>query len=347
MKYRGMAYQLRALGILGLMPFCTAIGHHAANVYFDVDTVIEVRGVISDLRWQNPHIAFTLISREPNGDETPWLIESNSVSSLRQLGVLPDQLVVGDVVTVAGWPARTGENRMSGGHVLQPDGSELVLRGSGDRYFTDGSAERISIAELETRNLGDAAERGMFRVWSTITGDPNQNRLWAESYPLTEAARSAQAAWDPVRDNPAIRCEPKGMPGIMNPPYPMEISERGDVIVIRQEEWDAVRTVYMNPDSTPASPERSLLGHSVGNWDGETLVVRTSHVSWPYFDGRGVHQSEQAVYEERFTVSADGRRLNYTIDTTDPETFTEPVRLDRFWVWLPGQQVEPYNCVPL
>ncbi len=111
MKYRRMAFKLRALGLLGLMPFCAAMGHHAANVYFDVDTVIEVRGVISDLRWQNPHIAFTLISREPNGDETSWVIESNSVSSLRQLGVSPDQLVVGDVVTVAGWPARTACGR--------------------------------------------------------------------------------------------------------------------------------------------------------------------------------------------------------------------------------------------
>jgi hypothetical protein len=41
------------------------------------------------------------------------------------------------------------------------------------------------------------------------------------------------------------------------------------------------------------------------------------------------------------------KRLNYTLDTTDPQTFTEPVRLDRFWVWLPGQQVQPYNCTPL
>ena len=347
MANRGSAFSVAALGLGGLFPAGWALGHHAANVYFDVSSVIEVRGVITEVKWQNPHIGFTLRGREPGGEEVLWEIESNSVSTLSRLGVTADQLQVGDVVTVAGWPPKQPGNRMSGNHVLLPDGRELVLRGSGARHFTEGSDQRMSVADVEALDTAEAADLGLFRVWSTITGDPAQDRLWETVYPLTEAARSAQAAWDPLLDNPAINCEPKGMPGIMNPPYPMDFIDQGAVILLRQEEFDAVRTIYMDPDATPGDPQPSLLGHSVGRWEGDTLVVETTHVNWPFFDSRGVPQSEQARYEERFTLSADGKRLNYTLDVVDPETFTEPVRLDRFWLWIPGREVRPYDCTPL
>ena len=133
------------------------------------------------------------------------------------------------------------------------------------------------------------------------------------------------------------------MPAIMGPPYPMELIDRGDVIVYRQEEFDSVRTIHMNPATAP-TPEPSKMGHSVGRWDGETLVVDTTLANWPHFDGGGTPISGDAVYEERFSVSEDGKRLNYTVLVTDPATFTEPVLLDRLWLWVPGVQVERYDC---
>ena len=347
MKTKRSMLKHTAACLAGLLPTYVALGHHAANTYFDVTTIIEVRGVIIDVKWQNPHIGFTLKTGKADGEERVWSVESNSVSTLRQLGVTPDLLRIGDVVTVAGWPPRQAGNRMAGNHVLLPGGQELVLRGSGEKYFSEGSDQRYTVADIDARESADAADLGLFRVWSTIAGDPNQDRFWEQGYPLTEAAIAGQAAWDPVADNPAIRCEPKGMPSIMDPPYPMELTDQGDVIVIRQEEFDTVRTVYMNPGDVQSDPEPSLLGNSVGHWEGDTLVVSTSHISWPIFDTRGVPQSFQARYEERFTVSENGKRLNYTIDITDPVNFTEPIRLDRFWLWMEESQVEPYNCTPL
>ncbi len=345
-KIGWVVFSSRVLSVLGFLPVSTAIGHHSANVYFEIDTIIEVQGVISDVRWRNPHISFALTSREPNREEVIWLVESNSVSTLRQIGFTPEDLEIGALVTVAGWPAKQESNRMSGNHVLFPDGRELILRGSGVRYFSEGRDNRLTIADLEARDVGNVSDMGLFRIWSTI-GGPGQDRLWANSYPLTDAAITAQAAWDPIADNPAIRCEPKGIPSIVDPPYPMELVDQGDVILIRQEEFDTVRTVYMNPDTAPSDPEPSILGHSVGYWDRDTLVVQSTLVSWPYFDNRGIPQSLQARHVERFTVSENGRRLNYTLETTDPLTFTEPVKLDRFWLWRPGNEIEPYNCTPL
>jgi hypothetical protein len=82
----------------------------------------------------------------------------------------------------------------------------------------------------------------------------------------------------------------------------------------------------------------------VGRWEGDTLVVDTSGISYPYFDKTGIPQTEAAIYEERFSVSADGSQLNYVAIVTDPATFTESAELTKTWVWRPGEEVRPYNC---
>jgi hypothetical protein len=49
---------------------------------------------------------------------------------------------------------------------------------------------------------------------------------------------------------------------------------------------------------------------------------------------------------ERFSVSDDGSQLEYELTVVDPATFTEPVVLDKQWIWRPGEQVRPYDCTP-
>jgi len=50
-------------------------------------------------------------------------------------------------------------------------------------------------------------------------------------------------------------------------------------------------------------------------------------------------------YTERFTVSDDGSRLNYSLVADDPIVFTAPVELERAWLWEPGIELMPYDCV--
>ncbi len=334
---------IRMLGLACLLPASVAIGHHSVAAYFDQTRVLEVRGEITSVKWRNPHVGFTLKVRNDEGQDVVWDIASTSLSHISRFDLAVDELTVGDVVTVAGSPSHRDSNALYATNVLLPGNREVVLRTSGERFWSDGSDDRISIAEIEARDDADP-DRSMFLVWSTVSGDPNQDAIWEASYPLTDSARAAQASWDPIGNNPLAGCEQKGMPGIMNPPYPMALVDQGDVILYRQEEFDTVRTIYMDADSAPAEPDPSIMGHSVGRWEGATLVVETTHVSWPFFDGTGIPQSEDVELEERFTMSADGKRLNYTILVTDPSTFTEPVLLDRFWMWRPEIQIEPYNC---
>jgi len=59
----------------------------------------------------------------------------------------------------------------------------------------------------------------------------------------------------------------------------------------------------------------------------------------------GVPQSPAARLVERFTPSADGSRLDYTLTATDPEMLATPVELKNAWVWRASEHLLPYNCV--
>ena len=86
------------------------------------------------------------------------------------------------------------------------------------------------------------------------------------------------------------------------------------------------------------------MGYSVGHWEGETLVIETTHVDFPYIDPYGTPQSDQARFHETFTVSEDDV-LNYVLTVTDPVMFVEPFTMERPREWTPGVELVPYNCV--
>ena len=164
--------------------------------------------------------------------------------------------------------------------------------------------------------------RTIFRVWSRA-GVPDSRQ-----FPFTDAAIAARSTWDP-EDNFAIRCEPEGMPRIMTNPHPFEFVDQGTSIALRSELYDLTRTIHLSggavSDDQPATP----LGYSVGRWDGDTLVVSTTRVNWPYFDNIGTPQSEAVSYVERFTPSEGGNRLDYQLIITDPAAFTGSALYER------------------
>ena len=74
--------------------------------------------------------------------------------------------------------------------------------------------------------------------------------------------------------------------------------------------------------------------------------METSRIDYPYFNDQGIPQSEDLEIVERFTLSENGTKLDWTATVTDPETFTEPIIMPELhWDWIPGQTIKPYNCV--
>ena len=326
-----------------------AFGHHSVSGTFDSESVVEIEGDVAGVTWRNPHIRFTLRAPDASGQPALWQIETTSLSNLRRWEIAPEFMRVGDHVKIAGNPSKRGGNELYALNVLLPDGDEVLL-GANLKPRWSGQTVQASARARQRSGDGSRPELGIFRAWSTPEGIPmlfpeNVNDKFDFSkYPLTDAAHAAVAGFDPFTDSPTLDCAPKGMPTIMEEPYPLEFARDGDNIRLRLEEYDTVRTIYMT-DTIPAKPEPARLGLSTGHWeDDHTLVVTTTQPTWPYFDVVGIPQSADSTMVERFTLAQDGSQLDYAITVTDPANFTAPVTLRKHWIYVPGVSVSPYRC---
>jgi hypothetical protein len=325
-----------------------AFAHHSAVGLYDEESFIEIEGEIVDVLWRNPHVSFTVLQTGVDGEETTWEIEGASINRLNRRGLGAEMVRIGDHVQIAGNPSRQGRNTMEVTNMLLPDGTELLLLNPSLPQRWSDNLKGTGFIEIDEDKAAAAREsaRGIFRVWNlAFEGDSDIGALWNDSYPLTDAARAAQERWNPATDNPLARCVPPGMPTTMSGPYPSEFVEQGFDILLRIEEFDNVRTIHLDDDASAGGQLASSLGYSTGHWEGSTLVVNTTNISWPWFDRRGVPQSEAVEIVERFTLSEDQSRLDYRATITDPATFAEPVVLDTWRVWAPGEVIAPYNCV--
>ena len=219
--------------------------------------------------------------------------------------------------------------------------NEIVLGNDGPRW----SEQALGTTGPGFGAAGDSSrpDLGVFRVWSTPINSGGLGGLWNTSYPLTAQAEAAAEAFNPATDAPTLNCAPKGMPTIMGQPYPMQILERDGNVVLMLEEYDTVRTIYLD-GSEPEWAESRPLGYSVGRWEGNILIAETTGISWPHFNTSGIPLSDSVETVETFSLQEDGGRLDYTLTITDPATFTEPVVLDKSWLWLSAMTIEPFDC---
>ena len=326
-------------GALATLPF-SAAAHHSMSE-FDRSVVREVEGVVSRISWRNPHILLEVTSTDDNGAEAVWYLEGSAVSAQRRRGVTGDEIAVGDAVRVAGWPSTRRDRYLQVNHVLLPDGVELLVGGTREPRWSETTAGSEQV--VDTARAAAAKGDGIFRIWSQGSGP------WfftgRSNYRLSESAAAAAAAWDDIADNPLIECIAPGMPALMANPYPMEVAQVGDNIEVRFEEFDVLRTVHMGDAvADPADVPLSHLGYSVGHWEGETLVVDTSRINWPYFDRSGAPQTENVAINERFTAVENGNRLDYVLTVDEPASLVEPFVLDAYFIWKPGEAVNPYEC---
>lgn len=341
---------VRALTLIcvSLLVGAPASAHHSF-AKFDRQRSIELEGELVEVRWQNPHVTFELRSRGADGQVQTWQLETNSPGILRRTGVGPGLVAVADRVKVAGNPAVNGSFELNATNMLLPDGRELSLGFGGAPRFsgrTVGDGRAWMVTEGDTTS----PELGLFRVWSStfagaavLFNDPA--RPTPLHYPLTPEARRAVQAFDSVEGSRRLAndCTPKGMPWIMEQPYDIAFERSGDDVVLKLEEFDVARPIRMSWSGNRAAQPFTIQGFSTGVWDGRTLVVTTTNLNSPNFKFE-IPASEQASIVERFTPTQAGDRLDYEIVVTDPETFTEPVRLAKYWLSVPGQVLDAYNC---
>jgi hypothetical protein len=165
---------------------------------------------------------------------------------------------------------------------------------------------------------------------------------WARG--LAMQRRKDQSYWDPQG-----YCMPPSGPRLMTTPFPMEIiqlPQQKRIVMIYEGGTHIWRVIYMDGRPHPAGDELnpSWLGHSVGHWEGDTLVVDVvgfNEGSW--IDMAGDPHSDRLHVIERYTRK-DLYTLRYEATIDDPATYTEPWTIGFDIVWDEKGEIQEYIC---
>jgi Family of unknown function (DUF6152) len=102
-----------------------AMAHHSFMAEFDQSQPVTLDGVVTAIKWQNPHTFFDVAVTDQNGKKVKWVLETGSPNSLRVRNWTKETLKPGDHVFVRGYRARTDPKLAAARSVTLPDGRTI------------------------------------------------------------------------------------------------------------------------------------------------------------------------------------------------------------------------------
>jgi hypothetical protein len=318
-----------------------AAAHHSFAPHFDSNKPVSISGKIIEFEARNPHSYLHIAAVDENGRTQKYVCESHGYTQLSRNGITPKMLKPGTEVRIDGSQSRNDVHRCFFNNVYFPDGRVLNVNGRAD------SAARPP----------STARRDIFGTWLLA---PAPGRSTSGQQPmmdfLTDAGKTAVAKYNPFKDDPAFRCDPVAIRRVWGAPgTPLSITREKDRVILRHEWMDAKRVVYLNQREHPKGGPRTSLGHSIGHFEGDTLVIETGnysagvlnqYVEQPGQPTRGLLHSAALTSVERLRLDATRQRLVVEIRLTDPEFFTrdfDPSTLE----FAPSDlKLEPFKCTP-
>jgi hypothetical protein len=201
-----------------------------------------------------------------------------------------------------------------------------------------------------------AGAPGAARAQSDITGEwaplyhedqvdrvPGLGPVDFAGLPLTDGARQWALSWDASRVSVLEhQCQVHILPYILSGPTRLRIGAQRDgnterIVAFNQYIglWGQDRTIWVDGrPHPPAVAPHTWMGFSTGAWEGNTLVVKTTHIKQGWVRRNGVPQSDLVTTTERFTRHGD--MLTYVIYIKDPVYLTEPLVRSRNFVKMSG-----------
>lgn len=128
-RSRNRASSLTTLVIVAaaLLAYATrASAHHSVPVNFDQSKEITISGTLTEAKWINPHSRFRVDVKQDDGKTVEWLVEMGAVNTMRRAGFEIEKFVVGDPLTIIGWPSRGRDRSMLLRTAVLKDGTRLT-----------------------------------------------------------------------------------------------------------------------------------------------------------------------------------------------------------------------------
>ncbi len=328
--------------VLFLLGFsCAAAAHHSFATHYDTQNIVEIQGVLSDVKMRNPHSFFEVTVVNAAGVTETWEVEAHAVPILRRLGITKDTLRVGDQITFRGPRSRRPEKNLLFGAEIHTAGGEQFemldsIRKAPEYENTNNRENEIGIDRLTGK-------------WMTfITGQ----RVAESPLPLNDAGKEARANFNPAI-NSSSACVPSNLPSLLMIPYVYEISRSGDTINIFHEYSHIRRPVVLG--SAEPNVTNPTFGRRTGRFEDDTLIIESSSFpalsaglasGWePNGNGADVPSSERKELIERYTVSTDGSQLQVEYTVTDPAYLAEPYTGKVTWHRMPDDSpIYAFDC---
>lgn len=194
--------------------------------------------------------------------------------------------------------------------------------------------------------LGGATpgEKGVWLPGPGITGVPIRP---ADQVPFQSWAKAVFEDRQIHEFEPHTRCKPSGVARQFQTPYGVEFVELPElrrIYIFDIGGPHTYRTIYMDGRSHPANPVRTAYGHSIGWWEGDTLVVDTSgfHEGF-WLDRKGLPHTDRLRTLERWTRT-DYDTIRYEVTVDDPGAYTAQWTTAVALRWEPGTELFEYIC---
>jgi hypothetical protein len=306
-----------------------AMGHHS-SAQFDTGTEIVLEGVVTKYDWRNPHVYMTIEITDTDGEVRTQEVEAGASSILLPLGLTPDSVSIGERVTITGSPNKRGENHTALGRYLAKE---------------DGTVLPLNIASRNVREASTAEASSIGGTWFAPRAGFTAFLGGRGSWQLTEKSREMSAEFNSFEDGAHVNCIPVTAPTLMVYPVVTQIDISDEQVVFEVDWMKSQRIVYLDGRNHPEDGEPTLHGHSIGHWEGDTLVVDTRlYAEHPEGLTFGLASGTRKHTVERFSVSEDRRHLDYEVVLEDPEYLVEPIRHSSQWEYRPDLERTGLAC---
>jgi len=349
---RTMLRRIGLLFVIGLPPLALA---HYGGAEYDLGKTVEFKGKLTGVDMINPHAWLYFDVAGADGKASHHRCEMRSVHVLRRSGWTKEMFPVGQQVTIEASPNRTDPASCYLQTILLADGTRMDRYGQYIKAPHGGVQEvRGPLAAPKTSRppRRSTGEPNLAGDWAPVQqvmvnakgtggglvplnqlpeydsgerkgggaggrrGAPTGPRLYSGSE-LTDAGTKAAADFK-REDTPRFHCESTSIVFDWTFDGPVNrITQSKDSIVLEYGQFGLKRTVYLNAKEHPAHVKPTRAGHSIGHWEGDTLVVDTIGFLRGYLN-TPVKNSEQLHVVERFSLDPAKLALTRSYTAEDP-----------------------------
>lgn len=347
----------------------TAQAHHGFGL-FDVGTEVHYEGTITGMDFVNPHSYLYFDRVDASGETVHMRCEMRAATLLRRSGWKPEMFQVGKHVSVDANPHRNDPSACYTENIKVGDAPTInrndqftidnpvdtsnrpLTAANGDPNISgDWAVEQLVLTvppeggrgNLVPKRYREAYANGTMSIEDIRATQPRNARPQYTARGQREA--DAFEMWNPEH-NPRLNCLPTSIIYDWTFDWPVNrITQNGDEIEIQYGLYASTRTIHLDQDSHPADITPSNTGHSIGHWEGNTLVVDTTGFKEGVL-APPTRNSDQMHVVERFTIDTDEWKLTRDYTVTDPVYLAEPLQGTDI-VYLSDVPFEAHDCLEL